>query len=257
MSQQPDWTEVFTSVFEAPPSMVQARIWTEVYGSEYPAELEPYSHVTRAELRAFVDYLGVRGDETLVDIGCGRGGPGLWVAATSGATLLGVDVSPTALDDAARRAVALGLEDRSRFVVGSFDAIPTGTGTAAGLMSVDALLFAPDKSAAIEECARVLRPGGRLVATTWDYRTQPPGRPPQLADHRPLLAEHGFSVLAYDETSDWEANHRRLNALLLAAVDELAAETGEDPDSVRDGIMEMAATVDTMLRRVMIVAQLR
>jgi SAM-dependent methyltransferase len=257
VSRQPDWTEVFTSVFDAPPSVVQARIWTEVFGSEYPAELEPYSYITRTELRAFVDHLGLAGGETLVDVGCGRGGPGLWVAATSGASLLGVDISPTALDDAAHRATALGLGDRSRFMVGAFDAIPTGSETAAGLMSVDALLFAPDKAAAIEECSRVLRPGGRLVATTWDYKTQPAGRPPQLADHRPLLTQHGFSVLAYEETPGWEANHRRLDALLLASVDELAAESGDDPDDVRQGIVEMAATVETMLRRVLIVAQKR
>ena len=257
MSHQPDWTEVFTSVFDAPPSAVQARIWTQVFGSEYPTELDPYSYITRTELAAFVNHLGLAAGQTLVDVGCGRGGPGLWVAATSGASLLGVDISPTAVDDAARRASALGLGGRARFLVGTFDAIPAVSETAAGLMSVDALLFAPDKAAAVEECSRVLRPGARLVVTTWDYKTQPTGRPPQLADHRPLLAEHGFSVLAYEETTEWEANHHRLDALMLASVEELAAESGDDPDEVRQGILEMAATVETMLRRVLIVAQKR
>jgi len=257
MVQQPDWTEVFTSVFDAPPSAVQARIWTQVFGSEYPTELEPYSYITRTELAAFVTHLGLAGGQTLVDVGCGRGGPGLWVAATSGASLLGVDLSPTAVSDAAQRATALGLSDRARFTVGTFEAIPARSGVVDGLMSVDALLFAPDKSAALEEFARVLRPGGRLVATTWDYSSQPAGRPPQLADHRPLLAEHGFAVLLYEETTAWEANHRRLDALMLESVDELAAESGDDPYEVREALMEMAATVDTMLRRVLIVAQKR
>lgn len=255
--QPTDWTQVFTSVFGTPPSVAEARIWTEVLGSEYPAELEPYSYITRSQLRTFAEHLGPAGGETLIDVGCGRGGPGLWVAAETGASLLGVDISPTAVADAAKRAIALGLGGRARFAVGTFDAIPTESGAAAGLMSIDALLFAPDKAAAIEEFSRVLRPGGRLVATTWDYKSQPQGRPPQLADHRPLLAEHGFSVLAYEETSEWEATQRRINALLLDSVEELAAETGEDPDEVRQGIVEMAATVDTILRRVLILAQRR
>lgn len=255
MSQQPDWTEVFTSVFDAPPSAVQARVWTEVFGSEYPAELEPYSYITRRELSAFVEHLGLASGETLLDVGCGRGGLGLWVAATAGATLLGVDISPTAVADATQRAIALGMRDRARFVLGAFDAIPAESAGAAGLMSVDALLFAPDKAAAVREFARVLRPGGRLVATTWDYWSQPPGRPAQLEDHRPLLAEHGFSVLVYEETTEWEANQRRLDALLLDSVEELAAESGEDPDDIRQGILEMAASTDTMLRRVLFVAQ--
>jgi len=248
------WAEVFTSVFEAPPSAVQARIWTEVYGDEYPAELEPYSFITRSELRSFVQHLDLTSADTLVDVGCGRGGPGLWVAATTGASLLGVDISPTAVADAARRAVGLGLDGTTRFAVGRFDAIPAETASVTAMMSIDALLFAPDKVAAIREFSRVLAPGGRLVATTWDYRSQPVGRPPQVADHRPLLVEAGFSVLHYDETPGWEANHRRLDELLLDAVDELAAESGEDPADVRAGVQEMAASVDTMLRRVLVVA---
>ena len=93
------------------------------------------------------------------------------------------------------------------------------------------------------------------MATTWDYHTQPVNRPPQLEDHRPLLIEAGFRVDGYDETPRWLENHRTLDSLLLGCVDELAEESGEDPADVRAGIQEMSATVDTMLRRVLIVAE--
>ena len=255
MTDDTSWTEVFTSVFEAPASTVQARIWAETYGDEYPAELDPYSFTTWSELRRAVDELALSRGDLLIDVGCGRGGPGLWVASTAGASLLGVDISPTALEAARRRAVALGLGDSATYAEGSFDAIPGESASAQGVLSIDALLFAPDKMAAIHEIARVLEPGGRLVATTWDYHTQPINRPPQLDDHRPLLIEAGFRVDGYDETPRWLENHRRLDALMLDAVDDLAEESGEDPEDVRAGIQEMAATVDTMLRRVLIVAE--
>jgi len=48
-----------------------------------------------------------------------------------------------------------------------------------------------------------------------------------------------------------------VDALLLDSVEDLAAESGEDPDEVRQGVLEMAATTETMLRRVLIVAQRR
>lgn len=255
MTDETSWTEVFTSVFDAPASSVQAGIWAEVYGDEYPAELEPYSFTTRSELRRIVEELALTPDDLLIDIGCGRGGPGLWVAAAAEVSLLGVDISPTALASAEQRAAAVGLADRAAYAEGSFDAIPAEPASAGGVMSIDALLFAPDKAAALREIARVLTPGGRFVATTWDYRSQPVNRPPQVDDHRPLLSEAGFEVLEYSETPRWLEYHRALDARLLAAVDDLAAESGEDPEEVRAGVQEMAATVDAMLRRVLIVAE--
>ena len=249
------WTEVFTSVFEAPASAVHARIWTEAYGEEYPAELEPYSFTTRSELRRIADELALSRDDLLIDVGCGRGGPGLWVASTASASILGVDISLTALEAARQRAAALGLGDSATYYEGSFDAIPADSASARGVLSIDALLFAPDKGVAIREIARVLAPGGRFVATTWDYHTQPVNRPPQVDDHRPLLIEAGFRVAGYHVTPKWLENHRKVNSLMLDAVDELAEESGENPEEVRAGIEEMAATVDMMLRRVLIIAE--
>ena len=255
MTDETSWTEVFTSVFEAPASSIEARIWAKVYGDDYPAELEPYSFTTRSELRRIVDGLALSSDDLLIDIGCGRGGPGLWVTAAAGASVLGVDISPTALEAARQRAESLGLGDRATYAEGSFDAIPAEPASSRGVMSIDALLFTPDKGAALCEIARVLAPGGRLVATTWDYHTQPVNRPPQVDDHRPLLVEAGFRVLGYDETPRWLENHRELDSLLLESVDDLAEESGEDPDDVRAALQEMAATVEAMLRRVLIIAE--
>ena len=91
--------------------------------------------------------------------------------------------------------------------------------------------------------------------TTWDYHSQPVGRPPQVADHRPLLVEAGFDVVAYDDTPMWRDRQERLDALLLDAVEELAAESGDDPDDVRAGIEEMHTTLATVIRRVLFVAR--
>ena len=104
--------------------------------------------------------------------------------------------------------------------------------------------------------ARIVKPGGRVVMTTWDYHRQPIGRPPQVPDHRPLLEQAGFSVVAYDETPRWREYLDRTDELLLEAVDELAVESGMTSDRIRRELEEAGATTSCMIRRVFAVAQL-
>jgi ubiquinone/menaquinone biosynthesis C-methylase UbiE len=124
-------------------------------------------------------------------------------------------------------------------------------------MSVDALLFAADKAAAIRELRRVLRRNGRLVFTSWDYHRQPPGRPPQVEDHRPLLTSAGFAVLAYDVTDAWQQRMSDISARLIDNVIELAAESGDDVAETRARLEEMRASIGAMSRRILVVAEAR
>ena len=251
-----DWASVFSETFEAPVSVVEARIWTEVLGDEYPASLDTYSFITNSDLRRCLVDLKVPPGALLGDFGCGRGGPGLWLASQFQSQLVGIDIADTAVAAARERARKLGFEQRAEFHVGTFEATGLAPSSLDGAICLDALLFSPEKRAAIAEFARVLKVGARLVATTWDYHRQPAGRPPQVSDHRPLLEDARFSVLAYDEPEGWRERQNRIDELLLQAVDELAAEIGTDRDEVRAGVEEMHATLDCIIRRVFIVAEL-
>ena len=121
MSEQRDWESIFTEVFSAPPSLIEATIFSAVYGDEYPSEVEPYSFITRSELATFVEQLNIDQESLLLDMACGRGGPGLWVASQTGSSVVGVDISPTAIAEATERAQRLGLASRSRYVMGDLD----------------------------------------------------------------------------------------------------------------------------------------
>ncbi|HJQ43322.1 MAG TPA: class I SAM-dependent methyltransferase [Jatrophihabitantaceae bacterium] len=250
-----DWAAAFNETFATAVSPVHVEVFRAALGDEYPDGLDIHSYLSRTELSRFVDEVRVSDSDVLVDIGCGRGGPGLWVAATTGARLIGIDIADTALAEARSRATALGMADRAEFQIGSFESLPLGSGIADAVMSVDALLFTPDKAVAIVELARVIRPGGRLVFTSWDYSRQPAGRPPQVADHRTLLEAAGFAVLAYEETEDWRGRQTRVGDGLLAHVAELAADKGVDVAELRAEIEEMQTTIDAMIRRVLVVAE--
>jgi SAM-dependent methyltransferase len=254
MSDAKDWAAIFRETFAGPASPTEAMIARAVLGDEYPEGLDTYSYVSRSELRRIAHEVRVGAGETLVDLACGRGGPGLLVAAQTGARLIGLDISDTAVEAARARARATSLDQQAEFGVGTFEDTGLHTAAADALMSIDSLLFSPDKRRAITEMARVCRPGGRLVFTSWDYHSQPRGRPPQVDDHRPLLRDAGFDVLAYDETEGWRERQRRDGELLLEHIEDLAAEDGADPDVVRAAILEMNATIETQTRRFLAVA---
>jgi SAM-dependent methyltransferase len=247
----------FEGSFGGAESAVRARIWREVFGGEYPAAADPIGYVSVSELRGIALGLRVGRGQRLADVGCGRGGPGLWVAAATGAALTGIDIGEAALEAARRRADQAGLADRATFRRGSFTRTGLPDGGADAVMSLDALLFAPDKRAAAAELARITAPGGRLALTSWDYHRRPAGRPAQVADHRPLLGAAGFDVLSYEETRDWRERQERTGQALLAAAADLAAESGRPAAELRAGIAEMNATVSCMIRRVLVIARRR
>src|SRR2546428_9819375 len=122
-----DWQVIFEETYAASPSRVAERVWRRVYGAEYPSGVDPNSFVSVTELRRFGSEIHVGEGQTFTDIGCGRGGPGLWVAAATGAGLIGIDISSHALEAARHRADAMGITERADFHVGSFES--TGLAT--------------------------------------------------------------------------------------------------------------------------------
>jgi hypothetical protein len=84
------------------------RVW-QAASPDLPQEIEPYSFVSVGLLGHVADALGLSPGTTLVDLGCGRGGPGLWLAQARGARLIGVDFSAVAVQQATDRAVLFGL----------------------------------------------------------------------------------------------------------------------------------------------------
>lgn len=201
-------------------------IWRAVYGLDYPEEADPFSFVTNTDLRRIAGELGVGRGQTMVDLACGRGGPGLWIARETGASLVGVDFSKVAVKQAQQRARRQGLSERARFIVGHAGSTGLPGASTDAVMSVDSFWLFPDKPAVAAEIARILRPGGRFVFTTWDFGPTPPGWPPQVPPHRELLREAGFLVQSYEETPDWLRRQIAVYDGILAAQPQLVAELG-------------------------------
>src|SRR5665648_722041 len=91
---------LFEQVFKKERSESYRDIFREVYGDDYPEELNPDSFVTMTDLRTIAKNLKIGPGKSFIDLGCGRGGPGLWITRETGANYIGIDLSENAIKQA-------------------------------------------------------------------------------------------------------------------------------------------------------------
>jgi ubiquinone/menaquinone biosynthesis C-methylase UbiE len=212
-------------------------LWAQAMGDQYPAEVEPFSSCTWWVLGHAVAALRLRPDDLLVDLGCGRGGPGLWLARALSARLVGIDFSPVAVDLAASRAPGFVGPGRAEFRQGTFDSTGLADGCAGGVVSVDALPFARDKQAALREVRRILAPGGRVVMTVVE-------RPAGTDDWQTMAMSAGLEFEQSLVHADHDEHWRRLYALWTEHEERLRPELG---DAATDNLMREAAMAGQVL----------
>lgn len=141
-----------------------------------------YAHSTKrgkfevwAEL---LDEVKLRGDERVLDLGCGRGAVLLAVAQRlSTGRAVGVDLwrtqdqSGNAQAITERNALAEGVADRIELHTADLRELPFGDGEfdlVVSSLAIHNIKAAAGRSQAIDEAVRVLRPGGRLLIADID-----------------------------------------------------------------------------------------
>jgi len=115
----------------------------------------------------FIDFVGIRDRDRVLDVGCGTGSLTLAVAARAQvAAATGIDLSEAYITFARGRTD----DRRIAFDTGDAGALPYGNGAFDCVLSMLVLNFVPDAATAVAEMVRVARPGGTVAAATWDLR---------------------------------------------------------------------------------------
>ncbi|MBH1937743.1 methyltransferase domain-containing protein [Streptomyces sp. AV19] len=119
-----------------------------------------------------------------LEVGCGRGtGCAVALEEYGFARVTGMDIHPQQLERARRAHSGLlaGPDERLRFVRGAAERMPFGDAGFDRVYSVEAAQHFRDLDAFARETARVLRPGGRAVVTSFFTPDDDPGRAGRLA----------------------------------------------------------------------------
>jgi SAM-dependent methyltransferase len=222
------------------------RIWREhVTGEDFPDDFDHVSFISLTELRALAHALNLTAGQSLVDLACGAAGPSLWIAREYDARLIGRDLSSVAVERAVDNALSLGMSDRAQFAQGSFEATGIGSGFADAVMTVDALQYAPDKTRALIEVARILRPGGRFAFATFELDAEHVAGLPvwndPVADYRPLLEATGFETVSYDQIPQWREHVAAGFGAVVAQQQQLEQELG--PVAAAGAVAEASITL--------------
>lgn len=142
------------------PAPEQVRAFYDTVAAEYAAQFADelsYKPLDRELLARFAD--DVRGAGPVYDLGCGPGGQTTAFLHALGVEVRGMDLSPAAVAEAARRHPSIA------FQTGDMLALPLEGDAAAGIVAFYSIVhFSPGQvRAAIREMHRVMVPGAPLL----------------------------------------------------------------------------------------------
>lgn len=207
-----------------------------------------------AEVARIVGTAGLRG-ASILDIGCGAGGVAITLAGLGAGHVTGIDVEGPVLARAAELVAARGLGARIGLARVAPGPLPFPPGTFDIVFSKDSIVHIPDKHALMAEVFRVLKPGGRFLASDWLIGRPGPPSPAMAAyiaaegldfgmadpaTYRDAMERAGFVDIALDSRNPWYREEARAELARLRgeAGARAAALVGQDFVDHNIGIWE-------------------
>ena len=144
----------------------QTDLYSEIRREAFGEDIGQNSWLTSDEQDRFIRWLELSPGKTLLDVACGAGGPALRIAATTGCSVVGIDVHEQAIATATSLAAQRGIAGRAEFRVADASApLPFSDASFDAITCIDAINHFHDRPGIIAEWIRLLKPGGRLLFT--------------------------------------------------------------------------------------------
>ncbi len=157
-------------------------LWEQIWGEHmHHGYYGPTGTVRKDRRQAQIDLIdeclrwaNVTQAAEILDCGCGIGGSALELATRFNARVTGITLSPVQAKRATERAEAAGLAGDSapcaQFQVANALQTPFADGSFDFIWSMESGEHMPNKAGFLQECHRLLKPGGKLLMVTWCHR---------------------------------------------------------------------------------------
>lgn len=126
---------LFEERYRNTPSLLAHQIERRVIGGDWGAN----GYTTMAQADTLADQLGLSAGDRLLDLGTGRGWPGLYLAARTGCRVVLTDLPLEGLRVAAGRAASEGLDARTGVVASAASGLPFRAGSFQVVIHTDVL----------------------------------------------------------------------------------------------------------------------
>jgi SAM-dependent methyltransferase len=168
---------VRTAYRHVPPTT--AAVAHKLYSPEELAGVPPSAVQRALGVANHVRFADIASGETILDIGCGGGIDTILAAQRTGPTghVIALDFLPEMLERTASAAHQAGLAN-VRTLDGEMEAIPLPDASVDLIISNGVINLSARKARVMAECARVLRPGGRLCVS--DLTVEQDDLPPEI-----------------------------------------------------------------------------
>jgi 2-polyprenyl-3-methyl-5-hydroxy-6-metoxy-1,4-benzoquinol methylase len=144
----------------------QTELYEQIRREAFGEDIGQNSWLTADEQDKFLGWLDLSPGKTLLDVACGAGGPALRIAATTGCSVVGIDIHEQGVSTARSLATQRGLDRIAEFrVVNAAQQLPFPDASFDAITCIDAINHLPNRLHTVAEWARLLKPGGRLLFT--------------------------------------------------------------------------------------------
>jgi SAM-dependent methyltransferase len=171
------------------------------------SDLDPYKFMAvigkrvihpggRASTESLLSRAQITESSRVLDVGCGVATTAIEIARRYRAQVIAADISPLMLERAEANARAVGVADLVTVTSGDIVALPFDD-AAFDVVIAEAVTMFVDRPRAVAELVRVTRPGGRLLATEFCWRTPP------TAEARQVFLGQVCPGMQVDTLEDW------------------------------------------------------